>query len=212
MAVSTIFQTLRSRVEKSKGLLPAEKRAMYWFTNYTKELKNWQRKQSGLFFNKLTQDPSFQKSVHPTAAEPGLIYFFLYDPKLSPTLPYYDQFPMVLVLDVYSDSFLGVNFHYLDYYYRAMFFDALYPLRESTAVLNKAQGLRIRLQVSYDLLRMTSKYKMFRPCLKKYLFSQVQSPLLQVGMQDWDLALFMPVESFMKESKQAVWSESEQMF
>lgn len=213
MPKTDIFQTLRARVEKSKGLLPAEKRAMFWFSRYAEDLKKWQRKQSNLTFNQMVDDTSFQTSVGVNQVEPGHLYFFIYDPIGSRTLPYYDQFPLVLVLDANPTSLLGLNFHYLNYYYRAMFFDALYPLREThTPILNKDEGLRIRLQVSYDILQMTTRFKMFRPCLKRYLFSQVQSPLLQVGMQDWDIALFMPVESFMKETKQTVWSESEQMF
>ena len=43
----------------------------------------------------------------------GNLYFFHYTPKNSESLPYYDVFPLVLILAKYNDGFLGLNLHYL---------------------------------------------------------------------------------------------------
>ena len=55
----------------------------------------------------------------------GNLYFFHYNPKHADTLPYYDVFPLVLVLAKYNDGFLGLNLHYLPVKMRALFLDQL---------------------------------------------------------------------------------------
>jgi len=219
MPAVSIFETLRQRVTQSTGLLPAEKRAMFWFSNYTQALRDWQQqhrfRNPQTNYTTLRQDTFTKQIIGSTQAYPGFLYFFLYDPKFAQTLPYYDQFPFVLVLDRSPGSILGLNFHYLDYRYRAMLFDALYSHRENRHGQRKiaaADELRMRLRVTYDILQMSSRYKMFKPCIKRYLFEHIKSPLLKVGASEWDVALFMPVESFAKASVTTVWRESNTKF
>ena len=49
---------------------------------------------------------------------PGKLYMFLYDPKGKDTLPYYDTFPLVFPYAKTKEGFMGLNMHYLPYYYR----------------------------------------------------------------------------------------------
>ena len=64
----------------------------------------------------------------------GQMFMFFYDPKNKQTLPYYDRFPLVFPIELYSDGFLGINLHYLPQKYRANLMDALYSIE----LLNKA--------------------------------------------------------------------------
>ena len=41
------------------------------------------------------------------------MYFFRYDPKFRTTLPMFDKYPLVIVVERYTDGFLGLNMHYL---------------------------------------------------------------------------------------------------
>lgn len=207
MSSVNIFATLRARIEKSKGLLPLEKRAMFWFRTYSQALFEWRRKLGKVDFAQLNKQDITKRIVAPGQVFLGSLYFFMYDPKLKDVLPYYDQFPFVLVLDRNPTSFLGLNFHYLSPYYRALLFDVLYTLRQE-----HADTLKTRIQATYDLLAATAKYKQFRPCLKRYLNIHIQSPLIQVGVEEWPIALFLPVESFMKSTSQNVWEKSEESF
>ena len=43
----------------------------------------------------------------------GQMYFFRYDPKHRLTLPMYDKYPLAIVIERYTDGFLGLNMHYL---------------------------------------------------------------------------------------------------
>lgn len=206
MASTNIFDTLRQRVESDQTRPEYERRAMYWFSSQRGLLTEWQRTTQQTTYGSLRQGTFTKQLVAPSRSIPGRLYFFRYNPLNRKTLPYYDRFPLVLVLEHYSNGdFLGLNFHYLNYFRRARLFDALY----STYIREEANPLRARLATSYDLIKDVTKYKAFRPCLKRYAVGAVQTPLLQVGVQDWDLALFLPVDMFARTTKGNVWLDSE---
>ncbi len=212
MPAVKVFQTLRDRIQKQGAMLPAEKRAMFWFQEHTTALHNWQHRFQNERFNTLKDQDFTKQLVGSRNAKPGYFYFYLYDAKHKDTLPYWDKFPFTLVLDVRKDRFLGLNFHYLDYYHRARLFDALYRFREGRPARPTTRDIRMRMRVTYAILKASSKYEAFRPCLKEYLFSHVQTPLLKVGAREWDVALFLPVEQFQKKTRQQVWKESRKKF
>ena len=205
MAVN-IFDTLRQRVLAINGLLPQERRAINWFRDYGSELQQWQQHNNRQTYQQVAGSNFSKRQVPPHLAFPGHLYFFMYKPVNMGTLPYYDRFPLVLVLERFDDGFLGLNFHYLPYRTRAIFFDNLY----STRLVKNPNPLRTRINVSCDLLKSVSKYKAFDPCIKRYRFRNVQTPLLQVGETEWDIALFLPVERFAKQPKTDVWLDSMQ--
>ena len=136
----------------------------------------------------------------------GRMYAFFYDPKHKKTLPYYDRFPLIFPIGPADKGFLGINLHYLPYVLRAKLMDELYSL--ST---NKTYNEKTKLRLSYDILNGAAKFKYFKPCIKHYLKTHVQSRFLEVGADKWDIALFLPVEKFAKKGKQAVWSDSRRM-
>jgi hypothetical protein len=212
MAAVKIFDLLRERINKSQGLLPMERRAWFWFKTYATELTKWQQQRGTMTYNKLSQQEFTKQSVAPSHVFPGFFYFYMYDPKLKATLPYYDRFPFTLVLSREANSFLGINFHYLDYKHRAMLFDAIYPFREGRVSRPNVRDIRMRMLITYDILKSAPRYKYFKPCIKRYLIQHVQTPLLKVGAKEWDVALFLPVEMFVKETKYNVWLESETKF
>ena len=122
---------------------------------------------------------------------PGFMYMFAYDAKYKDTLPYYDRFPLIFPFSMASDHFMGLNMHYLPLIYRARLMDALYNL-----TTNQKFDEKTRLRLSYDLLNSSAKYKYFEPCVKKYLKSQVKTRFLLIPSNEWDIALFLPLERF----------------
>jgi hypothetical protein len=204
VASVNIFDTLRARIEASHGIPPQERRALLWFRNFSSELQQWQTKNQRQTYQQLQTSAFTKRLVPPRLAFPGYLYFFMYRPLAAATLPVYDRFPLVLVLERYTDGFLGLNFHYLPYRARAVFFDALY----STRFVGNKDPLRARLNVSYQLLKTVSKYKAFEPCIHRYHHKGVTTPLLQVGETEWDLALFLPVERFAKMPRSDVWNHA----
>lgn len=205
MAAENIFETLRKRVQDSPAHADYEKRAMYWFRDYSTELTRWQRRNRNVTFDDLTQNKFTKQLVK--RPQFGFLYFFLYDPLYRKTLPYYDRFPFVLVIDQDSTGFLGLNFHYLPYDIRARFFDALY---QDNLTEGRTQ-LATRIEIDYWDMKGVSKYKAFRPCIHRYRMDQLMTPLLKVGSTEWDLALFLPVHHFAKKSAGQVWEDSRRM-
>jgi hypothetical protein len=133
----------------------------------------------------------------------GGLYYFVYDPKGKDDMPYYDKFPLVMPLKRESDGFLALNFHYLPVKHRIIFAKKLLPL----AIYNDDDEIK-RIRITYPILNASSKYREFRPCLKKYLYSHIKSRILAVEPQEWDIAMYLPVHQFKKEQAKTVWQES----
>jgi hypothetical protein len=133
----------------------------------------------------------------------GGLYFFVYDPKGKNELPYYDKFPLVMPLKRESDGFIGLNLHYLPIKHRVVFMKKMMPL----ALRNDDDEIK-RIKITYSILDASSKYKEFRPCIKKYLYPHVKSKILAVEPEEWDIATYLPVHQFKKEQAKNVWQDS----
>jgi hypothetical protein len=133
----------------------------------------------------------------------GGLYCFYYNPKGKMDLPYYDQFPMVLALERYNDGFLGLNFHYLPIKYRVVFLDKLMNF----AMMGDA-GEIMRMRVTYDILTASKRLKEFKPCIKRYLSSHIQSKILTIQPNEWDIAALLPLQQFKGATAPEVWQDS----
>ena len=137
----------------------------------------------------------------------GKMYFYSYDPKWKNDLPWYDTFPLVFPIERYPDGFLGLNFHYLAPKHRAILMDQLKMFAN-----NKKYDETTKLKLTYDMLKGFTKIKRARPTVHRYLSSKVKSQYVLVNADEWEVALFLPVERFKKASKKQVWAHSGRMF
>ena len=137
----------------------------------------------------------------------GKMYFYSYDPKLKDELPWYDTFPLVFPIERYTDGFLGLNFHYLAPKHRAILMDQLKMFAN-----NKAYDETTKLKLTYNMLAGFKKIKRARPTVHRYLDSHIKSKFVLVNADEWEVALFLPVERFKKASKKQVWAHSGGMF
>jgi len=187
-----IFTTILNQ-GKAKGLIPGtQKKAIDWYRNIAKTYSSVNRTQ---LLN--------QRSQAQTKILPGNMYMFAYKAKHAETLPYYDQYPIIFPVNLYSDGFLGINFHYLPLPLRARLMDALYTFNSDPKLSEKA-----KVRLSYGLLRSVSQLKYYEPCLKRYLYSQFRSKFIYVSPDTWDIALFLPTENFIGATSQKVWADS----
>lgn len=134
----------------------------------------------------------------------GGLYFFYYNPKMKNDLPYYDTFPLVLMLERYSDGFLGLNLHYLPIKFRVMLMKKLI----SYGAIYTAEDELKRIRITYDILNASRRFREFRPCLKRYLTNHVKSRILAVQPNEWDIATYLPVQQFKKARPLEVWQDS----
>ena len=133
----------------------------------------------------------------------GSMYHFQYDPKLKKKLPYYDRFPLCIPIKGAKGGFHGLNLHYLHPVVRARFLDVLMDYAN-----NDKYNRSTKMMLSYQLLKSTSNLKEFKPCFKHYLNEHIRSGFLLIEPADWEIAIFLPTESFRKEAKATVWGKS----
>ena len=179
-----------------QGIIPAR----------TVAARDWYRSAAGKLMSNITPGV-FEKRTDEarkvSSMEFGYMYAFKYDPKTKKDLPYYDTFPLIFPVRMDSDGFLGINFHYLPPVLRAKLMNALY-----STLTNKKYDDTTKLKISYSILQSASKYRYFKPMLKKYLRSHVRSQFLEVQVNEWDIAIFLPTESFRKADTGRVWEDS----
>jgi hypothetical protein len=190
-----IFDKILIKVAQ-QGVVPAK----------TKVAREWYRSAAGKLMGNISSS-TFEKRTDEArkvaTMEYGYMYAFKYDPKTKNDLPYYDTFPLIFPVRMDSDGFLGINFHYLPPVLRAKLMNALY-----STLTNKKYDDTTKVKISYSILQSASKYRYFKPMLKKYLRSHVRSQFLEVQVNEWDIAIFLPTESFRKADTGRVWEES----
>tara|TARA_B110000196_G_scaffold21376_1_gene16722 strand:+ start:138 stop:722 length:585 start_codon:yes stop_codon:yes gene_type:complete len=153
-----------------------------------------------------SETPSGILAKHEAAANQvlGKMYFFTYDPKWKKELPWYDTFPLVFPIKTYSNGFLGLNFHYLNPKERAILMDQL-----KSFASNKRFDESTKLLLTYQTIKSMGRA---RPTIHRYLGSHVQSKFVLINSDEWEVALFLPVERFKKASKKQVWAHSGGMY
>jgi hypothetical protein len=133
----------------------------------------------------------------------GKMYTYFYDPKLKATLPYYDRFPLVIVIGPKEKGFLGINLHYLPPVLRAKLMNELYK-----TINNKKYDKTTKMIINYRFLQSAARFRYFAPCVKHYLTNHVASNILNIQPAYWDMALMLPTENFAKATKDTVWNDS----
>lgn len=201
-----LFDQIRQRVLQDNTLGKYERRSTLWFqTLFGQEIVRKSRGQLTSTIQDIGRTVQTKLVVPPRRVDVGQLYFFGYDAKHRQTLPFFDRFPFVVVLDKTATGFLGLNFHYLPYRNRAILFDALYTHRASST-----NPLSTELALTYKLLQSSTKYFGYAACVHRYRYDRCTSQLLLIGETDWDLALFLPVSLFYNATPQQVWAWSEQ--
>ncbi len=133
----------------------------------------------------------------------GRLNMFIYAPKHSKTLPYYDTFPLVLPIEKYPDGFLGINLHYLPISLRVGLLDELVDFSNDTNFDKKTV-----LGVSYNAVKGLSAVK---PTIKRYLAGYVRSNFRRIDADEFIVAALLPVQRFKKASAKSVWEDSRKM-
>lgn len=167
------------------------KKSYQWYTAQIRKL--------GL--NSLNPNNALQSGIGKLVSNlmPGKMYLFMYNPKMGATLPYYDEFPLVLPFNVIKGGFLGLNLHYLPPLLRAKLLEELMKLADTKKLSNTTY-----LRMAWNVIGNFSRFPEVKPCVKRYLYPNVQSRFLEINPQDWRAAIFLPLESFQGESKSAV--------
>lgn len=185
---------LRTIFDKYKYDPSIAKKSQSWFLKQTVNLQQARINKSRLF----REGKLVSKIV------PGRLYMFYYDPKHKEDLPHYDRFPLVFPYKFTpQDGMMGLNMHYLPYFYRVQLLDRL--MQFST---NKNYDENTRIKYSWNLIAGMSRFRFAEPCIKHYLKGHIESQFIEVPPEDWHTAMMLPVETFVGANKSQVWKES----
>jgi hypothetical protein len=188
----SLFSKIQSDAERA-GFLPRTKASRDWFIRKISGLSN-------VSPSKILNDEALKTRGKPLI---GRMFTFLYDPKYKETLPYYDRFPLIIMVGPAKGGFYGLNLHYLPPRQRAVFFDRLMDHMN-----NKKLDETTRFRLSYDMLSSTARLRAFAPCFKHYLMDHVASKTVEIFPKEWEIALFLPTERFVGENKAKIWQKT----
>ena len=188
------YKTLFERVSAATG---GEKKSLTWYRSAVKAEASKYKKN----FNKYILDEKKDragavkeqdKNELRRYAVAGHLYMFEYKAKMK-HLPYYDRFPLVYCFKAPGKSeFWGANLHYLS------------PKKRLIVTKKLIQG-------RVDIPKV---------CFHKYLSSHVDGLYLDLAADEWDTAILLPTEDFVKElngitfpvDKKIVWEETDDKF
>jgi hypothetical protein len=108
----------------------------------------------------------------------GNVYFFLYSAKFPQNYKYWDQHPLVYILDIKGNQFFGANFHYITPQVRSGF--------------------------ARSLINKNSIPTFPKQTLHNYIFSGVVSGFMKVSEKDLDSVVTLPTEKFVDRNGQPV--------
>jgi len=195
--MATGFKAIqRNSVVKSKGYKTlfekitektgGEKKSLSWYMSQVKEESSRYKKDSKKLMRDEKKDTD-DENVLRRYTVAGHLYMFEYKAK-SRWLPYYDRFPLVYVMRSNGGEFWGANLHYMN------------PKRRIIAVKKLMEG----------------RVDMPKSCFHKYLGDHVNGFYLDLAAVEWDTAILLPVEDFVRNAKGAsfpyerelVWEET----
>jgi hypothetical protein len=185
-----VFQKLHDKATKA-GIERQTQRSQAWFRSAAGRMNDISPRE-------ILKNKTLQHKKNPKI---GSMLFFSYKAKHRDTLPFYDKFPLIVLVGPSKDGFVGLNVHYLPPKLRADLFDAL----QSTTNNNRYDESTKMAPI--DLGRV-SKHRLYKPCVKRYLNSNVLSPFAQVPAPEWEMAVFLPTARWSGAHEKQVYRES----
>jgi hypothetical protein len=195
MAVQESFLSKVSDAVSSGTVEKEVKRSAVWFKDKIKGLKGELRNR----FSKTNARTFYRESSNKFVPDRlgrrmnmGDMFCYWYNPKYKMSLPYYDMFPIVMLIGFEKETFLGLNFHYLRPQHRAMLLDRV------TAKIGNALPKWSKL----------AKLPYIEPTIHRYRYDHVMKKIIPIEKNEQELAIFLPLERFKKASKTKVWGIS----
>lgn len=193
--MSNLFQKLELEAFRA-GITPRTRESREWFRKKAQRLTRVNR-------DRLMDDDQLKQRRKQIV---GGMYMFFYDPKTKDSLPYYDKFPLAIIVGPADNGFYGLNLHYLPPTLRAKFLDSLLDITN-----NVSYDETTKFKASYALLNKAAKFKYFKPCFKHYLTQHVQGQFAEVPAPEWEIATFLPTADWEKGTSQQVYRDSRRM-
>ena len=127
----------------------------------------------------------------------GNMYFFRYDPKYKATLPVYDKYPLAIVIERYTDGFLGLNMHYLTKGQRknaVVLMNDFYAKKKPFSGTTTGKGL-----TNWELLMNAAGGTLgtlANKSVHRYLYTHVRSQFIRINKDEYEKAVQLPIDEW----------------
>ena len=141
-----------------------------------------------------------------TKRRAGALYTFKYEPESAEDLDYWDKYPLVMrMLDNShaTDSFLGINLHYLNPKYRRLLLVSL--MTKLMGDTKDAESTIIGLNIK-RLMVGANKYG--RVCIRRYKYANMRGRALRIPTEHWTKVIYLPTYQFVGARPTKVWKDS----
>lgn len=134
----------------------------------------------------------------------GKMYTYVYDAKYKKTLPYWDRFPLIIMLDVTPTHQLGLNLHYLPPKARQVFMEKILKM-----LSQKNLGPKAYFKINWDAVK---RYPGAEKMIKCYIRSRIKGHMVEINPMYWANAIYLPTQQFLDKdgkrfSARKVWAD-----
>jgi len=187
---NTSYRKTNTLFEKVNNATEGEKKPLSWYRGTVKQIASSYKKDMSKFVRD-ERKSNEDENVLRLYPKEGHLFMFEYKAKMK-WLPYYDRFPLVYCVKASPTEFFGANLHYIN------------PKK--------------RIQIIQKLMK--GKIDIPKSCFHKYLQNHVEGLLLDIAADEWDTAILLPTEDFVKNigstqfpyDKELVWEETNESY
>lgn len=171
---------------KKKIALPNEKKieaiAIQWFKDAV----------NGIEDRRLSQElgHNISKTLSSGIVPICELVYYKYQPKGIDTLPYWDIYPLTLIVRFDSNMFYGFNLHYMDYKYRQKIIEAMLMIK------SRANTKRQSYAILAPLVNEMVQHRFLVFAYKSYLFDHVRSKFVVVDPRFYERVIYLPIQKF----------------
>jgi hypothetical protein len=135
----------------------------------------------------------------------GSMVTYAYSPKYKDTLPYYDKFPLIILLQPISKgTWLGLNLHYITPKQREYYLEQILK-----HVNTKVIGSNTIFKIDWAKVK---NLQFSEHMIKRYLLGHVRSSINAIPPGEWINAVSLPTSAFMSKGKRfssrKVWKDA----
>ncbi len=183
---SKTYTRTNTLFEKVSNAAGGEKKSLTWYRSAVKQAASSYKTDLSKFIRDERKTNEDENILRRFTKE-GHLFMFEYTAKMK-HLPYYDKNPLVYVVKASQTEFFGANLHYMN------------PKK--------------RIQIVQKLMK--GRIDIPKVCFHKYLQNHVDGLLLDLAADEWDTAILLPTEDFVRNigstqfpyDKELVWEET----
>ena len=199
MMDENLFKKYRAQLEE-EGIDPNSKNSRDWFMDKMQEIAGEKVDQ-----RRMMREKPLRMSQREFI---GRMYMYMYKPAGRAELPYYDMFPLVIMLEAYDGGFMGLNLHYLPIDLRQKLFYNMLP-RASAGMDNLRWNTFLK--IDYKYLKSRTTLRAYKPCVKRYRYDNIIGRIAHVPAPEWEIAVHLPTAQWRKASEARVFKDSREI-